>query len=231
MRKCGISEKIVNIVRSMYINVKAKYKLEEIETGWVKIHQQQPGNVGILSPLLFSVYSYRRTDIKSETERTRYESVRVGNERWGILYADDVIMMSNSKEDLQEMLNIVAGYGIDFCVKFSESKSKVIVVNGADEGTDHVWQLGDIRVKRTKEYKYLGMTLSKKGTEKVLKEKVAKANQWYGHLASVAKHCAKKFEVLRKFWKAVAVPSIMCGMNVLNWNESNMQKLDGFRVK
>ena len=45
--------------------------------------------------------------------------------------------------------------------------------------------MGDVSVKKTKEYKYLGITLSEKGTEKVLQEKVTKA---YGvkaqHLSS-----------------------------------------------
>ena len=66
--------------------------------------------------------------------------MKVGNERLGILLFvdDDVIMMSDSEEDLQDMLNIAADYRIDFCVKFSESKSKVIVVKCADDDIDRI---------------------------------------------------------------------------------------------
>ena len=50
--------------------------------------------------------------------------MRVGNKRLGILlYADDVIVISETEEDMQIMLNIAAGYGKDFRVKFSEDES------------------------------------------------------------------------------------------------------------
>ena len=88
-----------------------------------------------------------------------------------------------------------------------------------------------ITVKRTKEYKYLGMILSENGMDKVIQEKVMSANQWYGRLASVARYRANNYEVLRVLWKAVAVPSMMYGMNVINWNERDMQKFDEVQSK
>ena len=35
-----------------------------------------------------------------------------------------------------------------------------------------------------------------------------------------------KYDVLREVWKRVAVPSVMYGMNVVPWNESEIEKLD-----
>ena len=37
---------------------------------------------------------------------------------------------------------------------------------------------------------------------------------------------ACKYDVLREVWKSVAVPSVMYGMNVVPWNESEIEKLD-----
>ena len=36
-----------------------------------------------------------------------------------------------------------------------------------------------------------------------------RANQWYGRVASVARMCANKYEVLRELWKSVAVPDVL----------------------
>ena len=55
---------------------------------------------------------------------------------------------------------------------------------------------------------------------------MAKANQWYGRLGSVARLRANKYEVLRELRKSAAVPSMMYGMNVMNSNETDMQKLE-----
>ena len=37
---------------------------------------------------------------------------------------------------------------------------------------------------------------------------------------------ACKYDVLREVWKSVAVPSVMYGINVVPWNESEIEKLD-----
>ena len=164
----------------------------------------------ILSPLLFSVY------MEEFILRVKWLNLgmRVENERLCILlYADDVIVMNDSGEELQLMLNAVNEYGDEFCVKFSEAKSKVVVINGLEEERDREWNIGNVCVKRSKEYKYLGITLNENGSERVMYEKLSKANQWYGRLASVARIRANKYKVLKKLWKTAAVPNLLYGMN------------------
>ena len=227
LSRCGVSEKIVRIISSMYVNTRAKYALGDIETEWV--YSQRGVRQGcILSPLLFSLYT---EELILRAKRTGL-GMKVGNERLVILmYADDVIIMCESGEDLQEVLDAVSEYGRDFSVKFSADKSKVLVVNGEQEDVEREWELGDIRVKRTNEYKYLGVMLNERGSEQVMQEKLSKANQWYGRLASVARWRANKYEVLRELWKTVAVPCLMYGMNVINWSERDMQKLEVIQNK
>ena len=45
----------------------------------------------------------------------------------------------------------------------------VIIING-DIDERQEWTLGDVAVKRTTEYKYLGLLLNEKGTEKAKSE-------------------------------------------------------------
>ena len=106
------------------------------------------------------------------------------------------------------------------------------MVNGKGVDAERVWQLGDINMKRIYEYKYLGIiTLSEKGMDKVMQEKVTKANQLYDRLASVEKYCAcmKCCECCERLWP-FQVWSIYC-INVINWIEKDMQSLTWFRVK
>ena len=55
-----------------------------------------------------------------------------------------------------------------------------------------------------------------------------KANQWYGRLA---RYRANKYIVVRELWKTVAVPSTMYGMNIISWNEGDMQKFEVIQSK
>ena len=169
LSKCGVSEKVVRIIGSMYAETRAKYVLGDIETEWV--YSKRGVRQGcILSPLLFSLYT---EELILKVKQMGF-GMEVGDERLCILmYADDVIIMSENGEELQSMLNTVLRYSLDFCVKFSEDKSKVVVINGMEGEIDKVWKLGDICVKRAKEYKYFGVTVTENGSERIMDDKIS----------------------------------------------------------
>ena len=131
----------------MYESTKAKYNLGDIETDWV--HSNRGVRQGcILSPVLFALY----TEELAVRVRESNLGIRVGNERLSILmYADDIIIMSESSEELQQMLNIVNEYSLDFGVKFGMDKSLIMVLNGDEDDMDKEWKLGECCVKRTDE--------------------------------------------------------------------------------
>ena len=66
-------------------------------------------------------------------------------------------------------------------------KSLIMIVNSNKEDEDKVWNLGEYQMKRTEKYKYLRV-INVKGFEKAKSEELPRANQWYGRLASIARH-------------------------------------------
>ncbi|XP_063877492.1 uncharacterized protein LOC135109778 [Scylla paramamosain] len=153
--------------------------------------------------------------------------VSVGNDKVCVLlYADDVVVMSESADELQSLLDVVDGYGKDFGVRFSSEKSKVMIVNRSEDESNVVWRLGENELRQVQEYKYLGMWMSPSGCAKAKNEKISMLNQWVGRLGSAARMRASKYDVLREVWKSVAVPCIMYGMDVIAWNESEIDKLE-----
>ena len=132
--KIGLSAKITNIVRSMYVDTRAKYRLGDIETDWVKSERGVRQGC-ILSPTLFSLY----TEELAARMRRMNAGIRVGNDRIGVLlYADDVVVMSESADELQSLLDVLDGYGKDFGVRFSSEKSKVMIVNRSEDENNAV---------------------------------------------------------------------------------------------
>ena len=124
--KIGLNAKITNIVRSMHVDTRAKYRLGDIETDWVKSERGVREGC-ILLPTLFSLY----TEELAARMRRMNAGVRVGNDRIGeLLYADDVVVMSESADELQSLLDLVDGYVKDFGFEFSSEKCKVMTVIG-----------------------------------------------------------------------------------------------------
>ena len=50
-----MSEKVVKIISSMYVNTRAKLSMGDLETGWVNSKRRVIQNC-VLSPLLFGLY-------------------------------------------------------------------------------------------------------------------------------------------------------------------------------
>ncbi|KAF2346225.1 Reverse transcriptase domain [Trinorchestia longiramus] len=88
-----------------------------------------------LSPLLFALY----TEELALHLRMSGCGLKIEEEKLScLLYADDTVMVSESEQDLQRMLEIVDGYSKDFKVKFGGDKSKVMVINGDETDKDRV---------------------------------------------------------------------------------------------
>ena len=172
----------------MYVDTRAKYRLGDVETDWVKSERGVRQGC-ILSPTLFNLY----TEELATRLRRMNAGVSVGNDKvCALLYADDVVVMSESAEELQSLFDIVGGYGRDFGVEFSSEKSKVMIVNGPEDERDSVWRLGENEVQQTDECKYLGMWMSPNGCVKAKSEKISMTNQWVGRLGSAARMRASK---------------------------------------
>ena len=125
-------------------------------------------------PTLFRLY----TEELAVRMRKTGIGICVGADRLGcLLYADDIVIMSECGEELQRMLDIVSRYGRDFNVKFSSEKSQVLVINGGENDVERKWKLDGKDISRTNEYKYLGCVLNMNGCEKDKNKKLFRAQQ------------------------------------------------------
>ncbi|MPC53795.1 hypothetical protein E2C01_047695 [Portunus trituberculatus] len=53
------------------------------------------------------------------------------------------MVMSESTDELQSLLDVVDGYGRDFVVRFSSEKSKMTIVNRSEDESNAVWEIGE----------------------------------------------------------------------------------------
>ena len=161
LEQIGFSSKIVSIIRSMYVNTQAVYKLGSIETRPIRnVRGVRQGCA--MSPILFALY----TEELAVRLRKSGLGVRIGDGRLSsLLYADDIAILSETCGGLEKMLDILGQYGNEFDVKFSKDKSKVLVLNGGVGDVNRTWMIGNVEISRVKEYKYLGCKINERGCE------------------------------------------------------------------
>ena len=116
---------------------------KEFEVG-VRLHQGSA-----LSPFLFAIIIDRLTeDIRKDAP-------------WDMLFADDIVLSRQNHGELEEDLDIWRNALERRSLKVSRSKTEYLMVGGVDDGEE--LKLQGEKVKRAKNFKYLGSTVSSDG--------------------------------------------------------------------
>ena len=56
-----------------------------------------------------------------------------------LLYADDVLVMRESVQELQSLQDVAGGHGKDFVLRFSRKKSETTLSNRPEDESDTTW--------------------------------------------------------------------------------------------
>ncbi|KAK3555878.1 hypothetical protein QTP86_029812 [Hemibagrus guttatus] len=165
MRKSGVAEKYVRVVQDMYERSRtvvscAVGQTEEFKVE-VGLHQGSA-----LSPFLFAIV------MDQLSEEVRQESP------WTMMFADDIVICSESREQVEENLERWRFALERRGMKVSHSKTEYMCVNER-EGSGTVRLQGE-EVKKVQEFKYLGSTVQSNGEcgKKVKKRVQAGWNGW-----------------------------------------------------
>ncbi|KAK3531499.1 hypothetical protein QTP70_023281 [Hemibagrus guttatus] len=148
MRKSGVAEKYVRVVQDMYERSRtvvrcAVGQTEEFNVE-VGLHQRSA-----LSPFLFAIV------MDQLSEEVRQESP------WTMMFADDIVICSESREQVEENLERWRFALERRGMKVSHSKTEYMCVNER-EGSGTVRLQGE-EVKKVQEFKYLGSTVQSNG--------------------------------------------------------------------
>ena len=113
--KAGIKGKMWRTLKNIYRKVQSSVLLGGNRTAWFDIEVGLRQGC-ILSPLLFDIFINDLRDVVDQLGK----GVKLGNSRVSILFfADDIVLLADSKKGLEEMLQAVFDYSLKWRVKFN----------------------------------------------------------------------------------------------------------------
>ncbi|KAK3534282.1 hypothetical protein QTP86_009755 [Hemibagrus guttatus] len=217
MRKSGVAEKYVRVVQDMYERSRTVVRCAVGQTEEFKVevglHQGSA-----LSPFLFAIV----TDQLSE--EVRQESP------WTMMFADDIVICSESREQVEENLERWRFALERRGMKVSGSKTEYMCVNER-EGSGTVRLQGE-EVKKVQEFKYLGSTVQSNGEcGKEVKKRVQAG--WNGWRKVWGVLCERKISarIKGKVYRTVVRPAMLYGLETVSLRKRQESELEVAELK
>ena len=162
----GINGKTCNIIRSMLQN--------GLSTQYLSSCGVKQGDV--LSPILFYLFI---DDLVKKLNSFPSGAISINVLSINsLLYADDIVLLANSKETLQTFLDIFDDYCTSWKLHMITDKSKVVVFNSNGKQFLNTFKCANCTLETANSYCYLGVTFKHNGslthTSKLLMEKPKK---------------------------------------------------------
>ena len=150
----GIGGKISRAIKSMYANVQSCVRINGICTDFFEV------NLGLkqgclLSPLLFNFY------INDLVDNLKFLDLGVnidGEKVSVLLYADDIVLLSENENDMQRLLDVISEWCNDNKIHISRDKSKVVHFrNPSTPLSRYIFHCDNNQLDFAPSYQYLGL--------------------------------------------------------------------------
>lgn len=217
--KRKIPLKLFNIIYSMYQNTRCRIKFPN------GLSHYFPSTCGVkqgdvLSPTLFNLFI---NGLIEDLNLSSMDPLLIGDTKvTSLMYADDIILLSESKEGLQKALDVLGNFCSSWKLKINDKKSKVIVFNSNGKTHKNYFKINNESIETVKSYCYLGILVSYTGNLNLSKtnlmEKGRKAWFKIKKTLSLDNSCS----VLEKLFDTLVVPVLLYGSEV--WGAAKSYK-------
>ena len=161
LRKYGISDLYYNVIKNMYKKTELNVRID-------KSHMTDSfaSNIGVrqgdnLSPNLFKLFINDLPEIFDNTcDPVQLDSIKLNC----LLYADDVVLLSETAEGLQKCLDKLSQYSKKWGLEVNLKKTKSLVFNGTGRLNHSNFYFNNCPIDKVRQYTYLGINFSASGS-------------------------------------------------------------------
>ena len=161
LQNLNLDGKDIRLISNLYWSQEAAVKIDNNLTPWFEVRRGVRQGC-VLSPDLFSVYGEMILRNIRDMEGIKVGGVNINN----IRYADDTVLIADTPEKLQALLDVVKRESERIGLNINIKKTEVMVASKNPETPNCNLYINNTRIKQVDSFVYLGSTLSKDARSK-----------------------------------------------------------------
>ena len=159
LRDVGITGKVFNIIRNIYSSDQACIKVDGKIGKPFKISQGVRQGC-VLSPLLFNIFmAGLAKELSNKDSGLKLDSKKINS----IFWADDIVLLTESRSDLETLLQVVSDYCCKNKLTINCKKTKCLIFNRTGRLSKEKICMNGVKLENVREYKYLGFLFTPSG--------------------------------------------------------------------
>ena len=213
LRKNNINGSFLNLIIDLYSKTKCAVKVNGKRTDFFDyskgVRQGCP-----LSPLLFNLFI---NGIVKKVDKNNPNPLKFGDKNISsLLYADDLVIFSSTREGLQKSLNSASEFFEKWNLSINYDKTKCMTFNKKGGNDKNIFHINSNPLENVKSYKYLGITISNKNCslKGTLLNLSVKANRALFSLKTNLNLMKMPVKLLLKLYDTMILPILLYGAEI-----------------
>ena len=226
LQHLDIDNKDLQLITNLYWNQKAFIQTENGLSP--EIHIKRGVRQGcVLSPCLFNLYT---ENIFREVGNDK--GIKIGGRIINNLrYADDTVLLAETKEDLQHILNEVNSVGERYGMKMNATKTKTMVVCRKGDTPQIKIKIDGVEIEQVQQFKYLGQTISDNGRcDSEIIKRIEIARGAFNSLKGVLLSSNISLTTKKRIIKCYVWSTLLYGCETWTLTQTHINKLQAFEM-
>ena len=213
--KYGIGGNIYDLIKSLYSKSACAVKIGNCKTDHFKYHRGVRQGC-VISPVLFNLFVNELLPLSFDPNKCDPFTLPNGQKLNCLLYADDLVILSRSKQGLTNCLKTLETFNAKWLINVKLKKTKVhIFKKSGRKSKDVSFSINNCLIEIVQEYTYLGVKITSSGSfdlcQKALAEK--SLNAFY-KIHKQLNFSSLPLKSAQKIFDAAIVPILTYGCEV-----------------
>ena len=238
LKKANINSLYLDLIRDIYAKtscaVKVNGKCTEFFNYSKGVRQGCP-----LSPLLFNIFI---DGVVKKLDKTNPTPLNLDKNLSCLLYADDLVILSATKDGLQKCLDAAESFFTKWNLDINCDKTKCMTFDKRGKIEKHAFTIKNCTIKNVNSFKYLGLTVSSKNCSfaKTISDLGTKASRALFGLKTNLNLLKMPIKLLLKLFDTMIAPILLYGTEVWlasgkftfnNWDKTDIERVQTSLLK